>query len=234
MMKGEEEMNGTGGFYQISEWMMRFTVINLLWLFCNLPIVFILMGMIAAGKQGEAVSLLALLILVAPFLFFPATAAMFASVRDWTVKEENVPLLKSYWTYYKENYQTSMIGGIILTAVWGVWGADYYYFSKENIILMFAFLVIGAVLFVFTINYFSINAHYHLKVGALLKKALLITIGSPLLFFTVFITSSIILYVSLSGPLLIIIFASGSLIAFLSFSAFYRIYLKLTMQSIAD
>ncbi|WP_245947447.1 YesL family protein [Bacillus taeanensis] len=227
-------MNGVGGFYRISEWVMRFTGINLLWLFFNLPIVFIVMGMIAAEKQGEVVLLLVFFILLAPFLFFPATAAMFASVRDWTVKEESTALVKLYWTYYKENYKKSMVGGLILTAMWSVWGADYYYFSQESIILMFTFIVIGAVLFVFTINYFSINAHYHLKLGALLKKAMLITIGSPLLFFTVFITSSIILYVSLSGPLLIIVFASGSLIAFLSFSAFYRMYLKLTMQSIAD
>jgi hypothetical protein len=56
---------------------------------------------------------------------------------------------------------------------------------------------------------------------------LLLTIGSPILFIAVAMSSGVVIYVSFNVFRFIIPFLTGSLIAFLSFSAFYRNYLKL-------
>jgi uncharacterized membrane protein YesL len=214
-----------GGLYRLCDWFMRFSVINLLWIVFNIPVVFILFNIVFVEHKGIQFFLLVPLLILLPLLFFPATTAMFASARDWVIKDEGTTI-KQYWRYYKENYLKSLIGGLVLTAVWTIWAVDYYYFSKDNAILMGIFLLLGIVLFVFSINFFSVISHYHLKLLTALKNTLFITIGSPVLFLTILISSSILLYISLNIFWFLLPFFTGSLIAYLSFSAFYRFYLK--------
>lgn len=228
-MKGTSGM--MGGLYRLCEWIMRFAVINILWLVFNLPIVFILLNLLFVEHTGVMILLFFPLILLLPILFFPATTAMFASTRNLVMKEEGTSI-RQYWGYFKENYKKSFIGGIILTGVWTVWAVDYYYFSKENIILMGIFFIMAVVLYVFTINFFSVISHYHLKLLSALKNAMIITVGSPVLFLTILISSGITLYISIFVFKFVLPFFTGSLIAYLSFSAFYRFYLKLTSSSI--
>jgi uncharacterized membrane protein YesL len=204
---------------------MRFSVINLLWIVFNIPIAFIVVNILFVKQTGIIVFLLIPLLILLPLLFFPATTAMFASARNLVMKEEGVSI-RQYWRYFKENYTRSLLGGLVLTVIWTIWAVDYYYFSKENIILLGIFLILGIVLFVFTINFFSILSHYHMKLLPAMKNSFLITMGSPLLFFTVLISNSIILYFSLFVFKFLLPFFTGSLIAYLSFSAFYRYYLK--------
>jgi uncharacterized membrane protein YesL len=222
-MKGASDM--MGGLYRLCEWIMRFSVINLLWIVFNIPIAFIVVNILFVKQTGIIVFLLIPLLILLPLLFFPATTAMFASARNLVMKEEGVSI-RQYWRYFKENYTRSLLGGLVLTVVWTIWAVDYYYFSKENIILLGIFLILGIVLFVFTINFFSILSHYHMKLLPAMKNSFLITMGSPLLFFTVLISNSIILYFSLFVFKFLLPFFTGSLIAYLSFSAFYRYYLK--------
>jgi uncharacterized membrane protein YesL len=219
------------GIYGVTEWITRFAVINILWLLFNLPVVLIIINAIYMQQQGVLFFIVVLLAIIAPFIFFPATTAMFASVRDWVLQREAPSLIKNYLKYYKENYRRSLVGGIILTLIWLIWGVDYYYFSTVNVILMFAFIIMGVFLFVFTINFFSVLAHYELKIRSLLKTTLIITVGSPILLLTVAIGSGIILYVSFNGLLFLLLFFTGSLISFISFSAFYRLYDKLTQKT---
>ncbi|RKQ35888.1 DUF624 domain-containing protein [Oceanobacillus halophilus] len=215
------------GIYAVSEWIMRFSVINILWIIFNLPIAFILISILFAEHLTDIYYLVPILVVLVPILFFPATQAMFASVRDWVIKRDEGGLIKSYWRYYKDNYKKSVISGVILTFIWLFWYVDVYYFSKENVLLMFVFGFLGIVLFIYTINFFSINAHYHMKLGKTFKNTLLITIGSPVLFFAVLITSAILLMISITKMQFLILFFTGSLMAYISFSAFYRLYLKL-------
>jgi uncharacterized membrane protein YesL len=220
-LKGASNM--MGGIYSLSEWIMRFSLTNLIWVFLNLPIAFLLFNILFMGNREFLFFSVIPLIILLPFLFFPATAAMFSSVREWVIKDEKTSI-RQYWKQYKENYKISFLGGLVLTALWTVWAADYYYFSQKNPVFTIGFLVIGVVLFVFTINFFSVISHYHLKLTQALKNTAIITFGSPALFFAVLITNSIILYMSLFGFPFLLPFFTGSLIAYLSFLAFYKFY----------
>jgi uncharacterized membrane protein YesL len=227
-LKGKSGM--MGGLYRICEWIMRFSVVNLLWVIFNIPIAYIVLNILFLDETEAMVFFLVPLIILLPFLFFPATTAMFASARDWVIKEESTSV-GEYWRYYKENYKKSLFGGLILTVIWTVWAVDYYYFSRENIIIMFVFLIMGIILFVFTINFLSVISHYHLKLLPALKNTLIITIGSPILFLTVLLSSGIILYMGIYVFPLMFPFFTGSLVAYLAFSAFYRFYLNVTSSS---
>ena len=78
-----------GGLYAISEWIMKFSLINLLWILFNIPIVFLLLNLLFIEQIEELPLILIPLILLMPILFFPATTAMFAMVRGWIIKDED-------------------------------------------------------------------------------------------------------------------------------------------------
>lgn len=207
----------------VSEWIMRISIINLLWILFNLPVIFIVISIIFADRVLDLVILLPILFVLLPFVFFPATQAMFQSVRDWVIKDDGKGLMKEYFYYYKENYKKSMLAGIIFTIGWAIWFVDLLYFTAESTLLMFVVGFFGLILFVFMINFFSVQAHYDLSLRSLFKNTFLITLGSPVLSITVFIVSALIVMMS-SQFIVMIPFFSGAILSFLSFSAFYRQY----------
>lgn len=219
-----------GGLYVISKWIMRFSVINLLWIVFNLPVAFILLNMLLIEQLEELFYFIVPLIVLLPVLFFPATSAMFATVRDWIMKDSD-QLFKAYWRYYKENYKRSLLSGLILTGIWIVWAVDIYYFSNINVILLYLFSFIGLTLLIFTINFFSITVHYNLKLFQSFKNCLLITIGSPVLFILLIISIGVIAYISVYVFQFLLVFFTGSLITYISFFLFYRQYLKLVEKN---
>ncbi|HJF33762.1 MAG TPA: DUF624 domain-containing protein [Sporosarcina psychrophila] len=221
-----------GGLYIISEWIMKFSLINLFWILFNIPIVFLLLNILFVERMEELPLLLIPLIILIPILFFPATTAMFAMVREWIINDEdNGQLFRSYWGYYKDNYKKSVLSGLILTMAWLILAVDVFYLFDKNNSMMFLFLIMGIILFVFSINLFSITVHYHMRLLTSLKNAFLLTIGSPVLFMAVAISSGLVLYISVNIFRYLLPFLTGSLIAFLTFSAFYRNHLKLIEKS---
>jgi len=224
--------NFMGGLYTVSEWVMRFAVINVLWLLFNLPVVFFAGNLLLAERQAEMILYATITAVLAPVVFFPATAAMFASARDWIIENEGTSLFLSYVNYYKQNYRKSLLGGFLFTGLWVILIVDFLFLKDTSMILAFVFIVFGLILYVLTINFFSMNAHYDMKLRVLLKNTFLITLGSPVLLLAVLVSGLVLLYASIKGPLFLLLFFTGSLIAFLAFSAFYRLYLKVTAREI--
>lgn len=220
-----------GGLFAISEWIMKFSLTNLFWILFNLPIAFLLLNLLFVEKLEEVLFFLIPLTLLMPVLFFPATTAMFAVVRGWIMKtEDSEKLFRPFLRFYKENYKRSVGNGLFVTLIWLIWAVDLYYFLDKNKIMVIVFIVLGMLLFVFTINLFSVTVHYHMKWLPSLKNTFFITIGSPLLFIAVALCSGIILYISFNVFTFLLPFLTGSLIAFLSFSAFYRNFLTHTKK----
>ncbi|GGM19553.1 hypothetical protein GCM10011351_01710 [Paraliobacillus quinghaiensis] len=216
----------TNGLLKTTEWIMRFSVVNLLWLTFNLPVVLLLLSAIYSDNLSMIMVFIVTVIL-SPFLVSPATAAMFAMVRDWILIKEQKSLIRSYWKHYRINYKQSFIGGFVLTIVWTVLIVDFYYFQQSNVILFFMFLLFVVVLYVYTIIFFSVLVHYNITLRQVFKNTLSLTLGSPMLFFAILLTSLVILYVSINSFLFLLLFFTASLIAFVSFSAFYRLYMRL-------
>jgi uncharacterized membrane protein YesL len=205
---------------------MRFSIINILWLVFNFPIIFLLSMMMVTSQKDEFITLLIYLILLLPLTFFPATTAMFASVRQWVIHGTISPLFRTFYRYYKENYKKSFLGGLLLTGAWGIGVADYYYFMDKNSLFLYVFIIIGLLLFVFTMNFFSVISHYDLNLSKLFKNTLFITIGNPILSLLIIIGSSVIVYLSFYVFLFLIPLFLGTLIAYLSYLPFHKMYIK--------
>ncbi|WP_238323053.1 YesL family protein [Gorillibacterium massiliense] len=220
----------TGGLYRIMEWIMRLAVINVLWIVFALPFFyFALAGLVSPEITNLSTVLLPLGIL-APFTLLPSSAAMFTIARKWTTGEADVPLWKTFFNGYKENYVKSMLGGIIFIVIGGVLYANYhFYLSSKGMIayLSILFLVFMVFLGAAMINFLSITVHFHMKLMQVVKNSLLITIGQPINSIFLLVANGVILYISLFKFTFLIPFFMGSLMATVSFWNFHRSFVKI-------
>ncbi len=218
-----------GGFYRLTEWIMRFSVINLLWIICSLP--FFILGLIAWTAETLEITkhFLFLMAILSPITIIPATSAMFVVARKWVLGEEDVPLLKTFFRGYKDNYKQSILGGLIYVIVFGIFYVNYtFYVDREGMLqslsMLFIFLMIlwSASLYYF----FALTSHVHMKIMQTLKNAFMITIGRPLTTIMIVITNFGIMFISLRFSFLIVFF-SGSVSAYLTFMYFLRMFNKI-------
>jgi uncharacterized membrane protein YesL len=229
------EMRGLmGGFYKISEWIMRLAVTNVLWIVCSLPFVYLLVSAVFFSPNTDQMLWgLTISLVTAPFFFFPATAALFTVARKWVMGEGDVPLLKTFFRGYKENYVQSMLGGIIYALLFIIMIVDFrVYLNGLSSLQLLSYIFIGlmVLLFVSLFNFFSMTVHYHMKTLQLVKNAILITIGRPIRSVGTVITCGFIIYISTRWTFLIPFFM-GSLVAMVAFYNFYGIYQKLQLQA---
>ena len=167
-------------------------------------------------------------IILLPFVFFPATTAMFSVIRRWIIGEVDVRIITSFWQYYKSNYVRSMLGGLAVMLIWIIFLLDYYYFVNfvhEGFEYLFYGLFIF--LFMFTIHFFSNTAHFDVPVRLTLKNSLLMTLKNPVLSFIISVISIGILFISFSFAPFLIPFFMGSFIVIISFTGFYRVCLNI-------
>ncbi len=226
-----------GGFYRISEWIMRLSAINLLWIICSIPFVFVAFTMLMSGGNTpeEVLSMfytsLILMAIVAPFTLFPATAAMFTVARKWVMGEVDVPLFKTFFRGYKENYKQSMLGGIVYSLLFAIMIVDFVVYREQLNLLSYIFIAFLLLLVLSMFNFFSMLVHYHMKTFQLLKNAILITIGKPFRSLSTAIMSGFVIYISFFHFQFLIPFFMGSVVAFLAFWNFNIIYTKLQEQA---
>lgn len=163
---------------------MRISGSNLLWLVCSLPFLFFaFVAFLMPGADADFTRLnLWIMAILAPFTFFPATSALFSVVRKWVMGEADVSIIKTYFKGYKENYKQSMLGGIFYTLLTVIMVVDYEMYMKQFNNLQFigiVILVFLVLLLVSLFHFFSMVAHYYLKVTQLIKNAILLTILKP-------------------------------------------------------
>nr|WP_255570201.1 DUF624 domain-containing protein [Cohnella sp. CFH 77786] len=226
-----------GGFYKLSEWIMRLAVINVLWLLCSLP--FWLFGFIgflnmnAAADEAQMTGMLQSTVIImavlSPFTFFPATSAMFSVARKWVMGDTDVPLLKTFFRSYKTNFKQAMLGGILYSLLSTILIIDYQvYLTKiENLqVIAYLFIALMLLLLVSLHHFFSLLSHFHMKTLQLLKNALVLTIGRPIRSIIMTLGTVAILFISTRFTFLIPFFF-GSIIATFTFYNFNLIITKM-------
>jgi uncharacterized membrane protein YesL len=171
--------------------------------------------------------------ILAPFTVFPATSALFSVARKWVMGEADLSVVKVYFKGYKENYKQSMLGGLFYTLLIVIMVVDYNVYMKElkNLqIIGMIMLVLLLVLFISLFNFFSLVAHYHLKVTLLIKNSILLTLISPLRALYTVVFTVVLAMVTFKFPWLIF-FGFGSLTAYMAFFNFNAAYNKLQAKA---
>ncbi|MFK9094403.1 YesL family protein [Bacillus salipaludis] len=183
----------TRGFYSISEWVMRFMYVNILW------ILFTFLGLVVFG-------------------FFPATTAMFAVVRKWVVKEYDIPVFNTFWQTYKSEFFRSSIIGLVISAFGLLLYSNIHIIQAITVPLLKLLYIPNVILiliFVLTLLYiFPVLVHFDIGVKGVVKNALIIMTINPIHTFCMGTLTGFLFFIYRSFPGLIPFF-SGSLIAFL-------------------
>ncbi|WEG13707.1 YesL family protein [Pullulanibacillus sp. KACC 23026] len=142
----------TGGLYRLSEWIMRFAYLNILW------VGFSLIGLFVFG-------------------IMPASSSMFSIVRKWQRGETDLPIFKTFWQHYKKDFVKINLIGIVLYIIGSIVYMDIFYMKSVNgfsSILVFAAFCIIAFLYLLLILYiFPTFVHFDLKIPHYFKYSLL-------------------------------------------------------------
>lgn len=220
------ELKGLPGvLYGVSEWVMRLSAVNLIWFLMSLPL-FVLLLTFDMGSQVGIVLFAPASWLLGSLLFFPATAAVFATARDWVLDTGQSSVLRTYFSHLKRDYKDSAKMGGGFAVLWLGWYYANFFFQSESSFLAFMFLLSGSSLFIYTINFLSISAHYRMSGGERLKNAFFVSAGSPLMGLSILLSCGLLLWISMTQLLWLLPFLTCSLIAFLSFAAFHKFTMK--------
>ncbi len=215
-----------GIVYIITEWLTRLAVTNLLWVFFNLPIFIVALNLLIVDSIDQMLFFIAIIALLLPFVFFPATTAMFALIRRWALNELDVPLIRSFWKYYRINYKRSSLGGLVIVGIWSILLIDYYYFTTNiHDVLKYLFFALFIYMAMFTLHFFSNTVHFDTKLKQTLKNALYMTLKNPITSLIVVILNVVIVAISVKVLPFLLVFFTASLVAGLSFMAFHMVAL---------
>ncbi|MFC0272784.1 YesL family protein [Metabacillus herbersteinensis] len=214
------------GIFKLLEWFTRFSLANLLWVFFNLPISFLVATISFTDDKAFIMSTWFIIALLAPFVFFPATTAMYAVIRKWIMGEPDISIIRYYWKYYRENYKKSLIGGAILVPIWVIGIVDVYFLFNKSLFFSIVFIIVLLFLFILTTYFFAVIVHNDVKIKKAFKQAFLFMFINPFNSFFIGLLNLVILYFCLMKFTFLIPFVMGSGITCLAFWSYYRKHIK--------
>ncbi|UOQ50133.1 DUF624 domain-containing protein [Gracilibacillus caseinilyticus] len=151
---------GMTSYISIGEWLFKILLLNLYWF------LFTLAGLVAFGV-------------------FPATAALFATIRQDIKEEDDVKLFRTFLHFYKKEFiKSNLLGYIIAIAtalllfnihVLGLMEASL--FKSFMMVMSYILLAIIAIVALFL---FPIYAHYQLSLLGYFKYSAILAIGKPI------------------------------------------------------
>lgn len=213
-----------GGVYKISEVFSRLVLLNILWVFVNILVLFSSFNILIANPNDRVFFIMTTLLLT-PFFFFPSMIALFAVVRTWIIDEDHSKVIRSFFMFLKAYYFKGLLAGITFSVVSGILIIDFYFLHEVGLWVEIILVILSLFVLIYTIHFFSIVVHYDISWENMLNKTLLLTIGNPISFLIHLAICAGLVTALYFFPLFLII-GTGVIGAYLSFSLFYKYYLK--------
>ena len=152
--------------YMMLEWVTRFAYLHLLW------VLFTLAGVVILG-------------------IYPSTTAAFAIMRKWLHGESDLPVFKTFWTYYRNEFWKSNHLGLYITIILFVILVDLFYITsmvESSFSWISVPLLAGMLFFSFLLLYiFPVFVQFDQSVLMTIRTAFLLMLISPIQIFMVMI-----------------------------------------------
>lgn len=222
--------------YQMLNWGTRFMMANILWLGYNLPIIYIIFVSLTVRTMDELYHLVYVILFLLPFIFFPATTALYAVVRQWVIGNREKKTISFFWMAYKENYLRSMIVGCLFTGFSVIWVINYQLAQIEFKSGMFyVYFVITIFLFAIVNAFCADTVHLKLKFGASLKKSVIIGLLFPHYTISTIGVSGVGLYILYQIHPVVFFLYCGVIPVIVGFYGYYHLYKRaLKLQEKTD
>ncbi|WP_082234931.1 YesL family protein [Halobacillus massiliensis] len=167
------------GVLAFCNWVTHFALLNLLWIAGTL------MGGIVLGIA-------------------PSTVAMYTVTRKQVMGDDNVPLTRTFFSAYRQEFFRANGAALILTVIGWLCFYDLHFFRQmEGTIYVFLTYVLMAacLTFIILLTYFlPVYVHYNLKLKQIFKQALLIGFLKPSNLILMIVTSLSTYYFFISFP----------------------------------
>jgi uncharacterized membrane protein YesL len=175
-------------FHRWLEVFANFLLLNLLWLLACIPVLTI----------------------------YPATAAMFAVVRDW-VRKNDVGVIQPFILRFRENFRQSFVIGIVWTVSGTALVLDFYLVNQlPSGLRTILYLVLSLMLLLYTftsVYLFPVMVHFDTTWPVVLKNSLLLGIGRLLTTVQCLLVIVTMISVSVFAPFTLLI--TGSTTAYI-------------------
>ncbi|MDL4840305.1 YesL family protein [Aquibacillus rhizosphaerae] len=197
-----------GPLFTIAERISKFAYVNLLW------IVFTLAGIILFG-------------------FFPATIALFTVIRKWVLNDYDVPVFKTFWNSYKQEFLKGNLVGLIIAMIGVIFYVNLSYMQvNKDTLLMLTHIPLYLVMFAISLTLLyliPVYVHYNVPFIQMFKNAFLIMFINPLNNLLLIISITITLYGMSFIPGVLFFFA-GSVTAYIIMTSCYQAFKKVDEQ----
>ncbi|WP_117170705.1 YesL family protein [Paraliobacillus sediminis] len=175
------EMKGLwGAFYKVSVVISRLAYLNLLWIFATI------LGLVVVG-------------------IMPATISMFTVVRKWVMKENDIPIFKTFFSTYKKEFLKTNLIMIILGIIGVLLFIDLRFtgYMREsgfyNVFLGILFIA-SFLYFILVVFIAPVYVHYQLSIRRYLTYSIMIGATNLLYTIAILIALSSIYYTSMKVP----------------------------------
>jgi uncharacterized membrane protein YesL len=111
----------------------------------------------------------------------PATSAMYSVVRQWGLHQDT-SVIRNYFRYFKENFKTSFLVGIIWMVLAILLYFNFFYLNQDGTAIRYIIMVplfFTSLLFLTVSTFiFPVIAHYAIDWKEVLKNSLIATIAN--------------------------------------------------------
>jgi len=114
---------------------------------------------------------------------FPALSASFAITRKWVSGETDIPVVRSFWKYFKRDFWKSNLLGYMIAAVSYILYLDFVFLTvypgDVTSLLTIPFIIISTI-FILTVLYiFPVFVHFQMTPFQVIKSAFFIMLSNP-------------------------------------------------------
>lgn len=205
--------------------MTRLMIVNGIWLGFNLPVIYFILLSMTGRSLDELYHLIYAILFLLPFVFFPATIALYAVVRQWVIGNRDKRDLSVFWKAYKENYFRSLLFGVIVIGFYIVWIVNYQLAQIEwKSGLFYIYFVLTVFIFAMVNAFFADTVHLQLKFTSSIKKSIMVGLFFPHYSISIIGMSVVALYVLYQLDPFIFLLFSGVIPAVFGFYGYYHLY----------
>ncbi|WP_062048504.1 YesL family protein [Bacillus sp. JCM 19034] len=184
--------------YTIADWVMRLAYINLLW------IGFTIIGLVLFG-------------------FFPATVAMFTIIRQMILKEDDIPIFKTFVSVMKKDFIRANAVGLVVAVVGYILYIDFLYLGTTSgylhMILSIVFVLLAICYLAVCLMIMPVFVHFDLTFRQYFQHAFLFALLNPHIMIFIGVGFYVVYHVFNFLPGLTLFFCGSLLTLFVMWSA---------------